>query len=470
MNFKITGRFILTVVIITIIVIVINISVGIGFLINGLTNNNNEINQITDSSPKDFTGEFNKYLMIDQDRVYIHEDGKKILESEDIWIQVLNREGNEVYNYNKPVDVKKNYSPMELIHAYKYSLSESMSTIFIGEKEFDDINYSYIIGFPFEKIKRNVISYDIYKLVECIKKGTYIILLIDITIALIFGYLFSKGLTKPLVGIINYIEILSRGECDLYREEKGVYKKVYKTINNLSEKLRSNEATRRDLDKIREEWISNISHDIKTPLVSIKGYAEILANEEYDFTDKEIKEYGGIIESKSNYIKELIDDLNLSTRLKNKFINLNFEEVNIVSLVREVVIDVLNNINTNNVNIEFIPERDIIEKNIDRILIKRVINNILYNSIVHNNEDVSIVVRIEKRENIHIFVSDDGKGIEEKEIKHIFDRYYRGTNTGTKHKGSGLGMAIAKDIVEAHNGSINIKSQSGVGTELEIIL
>lgn len=64
----------------------------------------------------------------------------------------------------------------------------------------------------------------------------------------------------------------------------------------------------------------------------------------------------------------------------------------------------------------------------------------------------------------------DGNGIEEKEIKHIFDRYYRGTNTGTKHKGSGLGMAIAKDIVEAHNGTINIKSQSGVGTELEIIL
>ena len=77
---------------------------------------------------------------------------------------------------------------------------------------------------------------------------------------------------------------------------------------------------------------------------------------------------------------------------------------------------------------------------------------------------------LEKKENIHIFISDNGKGIEEKEIKHIFDRYYRGTNTGVKHKGSGLGMAIAKDIIEAHNGSINIKSQSGVGTEIEIIL
>lgn len=470
MNLKITGRFILTVVLITIIVIIINISVGIGFIINGVINKDDAISEITDSSPEDFTSEFNKYLMINQDAVYIHEDGKEILENEDIWLQVLNEEGNEVYNYNKPVDVKKSYTPMELVHAYKYSLSESMSTIFIGEKNFDDINYSYIIGFPFEKIKRNVISYDIYKLVDSIRKGTCIILLIDIPIALIFGYLFSKGLTKPLVGIINDVEILSEGECDLQREEKGVYRQVYKTINNLSTKLRSNEEARRNLDRIREEWISNISHDIKTPLVSIKGYAEILANEEYNFTDKETREYGKIIESNSNYIKELIDDLNLSTRLKNKSLNLDFKNINIVSLVRGVVIDILNNYNTNNVNIEFIAEKEIIEKKIDEVLIKRVINNILYNSIVHNNEDVSIEVKVEKKENIHIFIIDNGKGIEEKEIKRIFDRYYRGTNTGTKYEGSGLGMAIARDIVKAHNGFINIKSQLGVGTEIEIIL
>ncbi|ABR47868.1 integral membrane sensor signal transduction histidine kinase [Alkaliphilus metalliredigens QYMF] len=467
MNFKITGRFILTVVFITIIVIIINLSVGIGFIVNRVINSNGEI---TDSSPENFTREFNKYLMTNQGVVYIHEDGKKILEDEDIWLQVLNEDGNELYNYNKPVDVKESYTPMEMVHAYKYALSESMSTIFIGEKVFDDINYSYILGFPFEKIKRSVISYDIYKVVESIRKGIYIILLIDIPIVLIFGYLFSRRLTKPLIGIINDVEVLSEGEYNLQREEKGVYKQVYRTINNLSAKLRSNEKERRNLDRMREEWILNISHDIKTPLVSIKGYAEILSNEEYNFTDDEIREYGKIIDNKSNYIKELIDDLNLSTRLKNKSLNLDFKNINIVSLVRGVVIDILNNPNTNNVNIEFIVEREIIEKKVDKVLIKRVINNILYNSIVHNNEDVSIEVKVEKKENIHIFIIDNGKGIDDAEIKRIFDRYYRGTNTGAKHKGSGLGMAIARDIVTAHNGSIKIKSQLGEGTEIEVIL
>lgn len=470
MNLKITGRFILTVVLITIIIIIINIIVGIGFIINGVINEDDAISEVTDFSPEDFTSEFSKYLMIDQEGVYTNEDGKQILENEDLWLQVLDESGNEIYNYNKPVDVRESYSPMELVHAYKYSLSESMSTIFISEKGFEDTNYSYIIGFPFEKIKRNVISYDIHELVDSIRKGSFIILLIDIPIALIFGYLFSRRLTKPLVGIINDVEILSEGEYDLQREEKGVYKQVYKTVNNLSTKLKDNEEARKNLDRMREEWISNISHDIKTPLVSIKGYAEILANEEYNFTEKEMREYGKIIDSKSNYIKELIDDLNLSTRLKNKSLTLDFKNINIVSLVRGVVIDILNNPNTGNVNIEFMAERECVAKEIDEVLIKRVITNILHNSIIHSNENVSIEVKVEKKENIHISIIDNGKGIKDSEIKHIFERYYRGTNTGTKRKGSGLGMAIARDIVEAHNGSIKIKSQLGVGTEIEIIL
>lgn len=160
------------------------------------------------------------------------------------------------------------------------------------------------------------------------------------------------------------------------RKEKRICKEVYKNINNLSEQLKSNEEERKRLDNIREDWISNISHDIKTPLVSIKGYAEILADGKYGFGAGEIKEYSKIIESKSNYIKELIDDLNLSTRLKNKTLNLNLEITNIVSLIREVIIDILNNPKTKDVNIDFVASSELIENNIDEVLIKRVITNL----------------------------------------------------------------------------------------------
>lgn len=470
MNLKITSRFIITVALVTIIVIFINISLGIFFAFNKVRNNVDIVNDVSYFSPEDFTSDFNKYLMENKDKIYIHKDGEKILKEEKAWIQVLDGEGNEIYSYQKPVEVKNHYTPVELIQAYKYSLAESMSTIFIAEKRLGDRNYSYIIGFPFERIKRNVISYDIDKLANGIKNGVYMILLIDIPIALLFGYLFSRRLTKPLISIIKDVKSLSEGEYNLQREEKGIYKQIYQNINKLSSKLRSNEEERKNLEKMREEWISNISHDIKTPLVSIKGYAEILSSEEYDFTKVEIREYTKIIEDKSNYIRELIDDLNLSTRLKNNALTLNLNTINIVSLVKGVVIDILNNPKTSNVNIDFSAKREVIEKDVDEILIKRVITNILYNSIVHNDKNISIEVKIEKRDKVHIFISDNGKGIKEEELKYIFERYYRGTNTGKRHKGSGLGMAIAKDIVKAHDGVINIKSQTGIGTEIEIIL
>jgi signal transduction histidine kinase len=470
MNWKITGRFITTVVFVAIIVIIINIIGGAIFIYNRNKSNTHIINGSSYSSPEDFTREFKEYVIENKDKIQVHSDGEKILSEQMAWIQVLDEEGNEVYNYNKPIEVKSHYTPIEIIDAYKYISSDSMSTIFVSEKKLKDRSYSYIIGFPSVKVRRNIISYDISGLGNSLKTGVNTILLIDVFIALFFGYLFSRRLTKPLVDIIKDVKNLSEGQYNLKREEKGIYKEIYYNINNLSSKLRSNEEERKKLDKMREEWISNISHDIKTPLVSVKGYAEALSSEEYDYSKEEVREYSKIIEEKSNYIKDLIDDLNLSTRLKNKVLHLNFKNTNIVSLVRGVVIDILNNPQTSNVNIEFSAIREVIEKDIDEILIKRVITNILYNAIVHNNEKVDIEVKVEKKDRIHIFIIDNGKGIKEEELKYIFERYYRGTNTGKKHKGSGLGMAIAKDIVEAHNGVINVESEVGKGTKIEIIL
>lgn len=123
------------------------------------------------------------------------------------------------------------------------------------------------------------------------------------------------------------IKKLENEEYDLYYEAKGMYNDLYYSLNNLSDRLQENKRNRKKLDNMREEWISNISHDIKTPLASIQGYAEIIKDEDYDFTKEEIGEYAEIIENKSKYIKELVEDLNLSTRLKNNTLTLNKEKL-----------------------------------------------------------------------------------------------------------------------------------------------
>ena len=105
---------------------------------------------------------------------------------------------------------------------------------------------------------------------------------------------------------------------------------------------------------------------------------------------------------------------------------------------------------------------------VDDILFRRAINNLIYNAIVHNDEHVTIDVSVEQNEQIYIKIADNGKGIKEEELDRIFDRYYRGTNTGEAHKGSGLGMAISKDIIKAHDGELAISSVIGHGTTIDI--
>lgn len=148
---------------------------------------------------------------------------------------------------------------------------------------------------------------------------------------------------------------------------------------------------------MKEEWISNISHDIKTPLASILGYAEMMKDAEYYFSLEEMMEYAEIIESKSLYIKEVIEDLNLTTRLKSKELTLNTKTINMVTLLRNMVIDILNDAKYADRHIEFQCNQETILSDVDEILIRRAVNNLIYNAIVHNDNNVKIVVRIEKR-------------------------------------------------------------------------
>ncbi len=93
---------------------------------------------------------------------------------------------------------------------------------------------------------------------------------------------------------------------------------------------------------MREEWISNISHDLKTPLSSIKGYAEILANEDYKISEDEIINYSNIILNKTDYMEEMIEELRLNEKLKNNVLNLNKTKGNLTKFLREIIIEILN--------------------------------------------------------------------------------------------------------------------------------
>lgn len=469
MKWKLTLRYVLSIAFVAIFVVILNIVALISLTFYSASQNQDK--DIARNGAGYYVRKFEQYINVDENNnLILNEDGKKSLDKNGLWIQVLDEDSKEVYSYKKPEDVNTKHTPIELINGYKYSSGfGGSSDILAGEKKFKNESYTYLIGFPMAYITKYIFIMENDKLVEYIKIAINSIIIIDFLIAVIFGYIFSKGLTRPVKKIITGVDDLADGNYDVYYKEKGVYSKVFGKLNSLSDILKSSEIERVKIEKMREDWIANISHDIKTPLSSIKGYAEVLS-EDYDFTSEEISEFANIINSKADYIKELVDDLNLTMRLKNSNSIINKEEVNLNSLVKNSVIDIFNDPRYSDRDIEFIDSEKVIKKPLDKTLMKRVINNLIYNALVHNNEDISISVKVFEDEKAHIIIKDNGKGIGEDELKYIFERYYRGTNTGEAHKGSGLGMAIAKEIIVAHGGDIQIRSELSKGTEIEITL
>lgn len=468
MKWKITLRYVVSIICVVMIVTILNIIGIIGVMVS----NKSKSQEIPQA---DFTRAFSKFIKIDGNEVDLSKDGEKILKEKDIWIQILDEDGSQVYSYNTPNKLNEKYTPMELINGYKYAggLPNSGSdNILVSSKKVGDREYTYLLGFRMGEAGKYIITYNNRDLSDTVFKSIWIILFIDLLIALIVGYIFSRRLTKPMKNIIKGVENLEEGKYDIYYKEKGLYVSVYKKLNKLSDTLKSNEIERNKLDKLKQEWIANISHDIKTPLSSIKGYAEILSDEDYDVNREEAKDYGMIINEKSDYIKELVDDLNLTMKLKSSDRVLNKKDENIVRIIKDSVIQILNDPKYSNRDVEFISNKDSVIKSVDSMLFRRVINNLVYNALIHNDDKVQIKVEVKyiNEDETIINIQDNGKGIEKKDLERIFDRYYRGTNTGEVHKGSGLGMAIAKDIISAHGFDVELTSKVGKGTKIKIII
>lgn len=283
---------------------------------------------------------------------------------------------------------------------------------------------------------------------------------------LLFAYIVARYMSKPVVMIIEHINKLKQGQYKQVQEEKGIYAEVYTNLNQLSHQLEDISVQRKRLDTMRAEWIINISHDLKTPLSSIKGYSEVIGNRDYKITPQEMYQYAEVIQSKSNYIEKMIDDLKLTYQLKNALLPIHKTTVDIVNLTREIIIEFMNMPHYENRLIEFdCPQEEIIIE-VDQGLIQRATVNLLNNALIHTDSKTLIQVCIKQTSGYNIVtIEDNGEGINKSDLPHIFDRYFRGTNTDPK-SGSGLGMAIVKEIIVAHGGEIAVESIEGNGTKI----
>lgn len=457
MRWKLTGRFLMAILCTVFCVILVNALIALAFYAHYSSGKEYP------ASATDFTRTLARYITVTDGEPVISDKGIAALEERNAWLQFLDDNGNVIGNALAPTTAPVHYTPVELVHAYKYR-DENHVSIFVAEH--NDI--MYLVGIQDRNLSKIIITSNTSSITQFTAQLALIMIIVDLLIAIIIGFIFSSFLTKPIYRMIERIRMLkNRNFAVDSKESRGLYRSIFHNLDDVAESLKLQEEERRKLEQMRNEWVSNVSHDMKTPLAAIQGYAELLQS---NIPVSEQTEYAEIIEKKSVYMRELLDDFTLTMRLRQQEMPLQLVDTNIVSFVRELVIDVLNDATFSERNITFNASIDKLTKCIDTHLMKRALLNFIYNALVHNEEEVILEISVEEVAGAAVIhIRDNGKGIAKADLPQVFERYYRGTNT-ENIKGTGLGMAIARDIIQAHGGIVELVSELGAGTSVIVRL
>ena len=226
-------------------------------------------------------------------------------------------------------------------------------------------------------------------------------------------------------------------------------------------------------DLMLQEVVANISHDLKTPLTAIRGYAQGILDGVASTPDR-LNKYIVTIRNKANDMASLVDELSFFSQICQGSLQYHWTHVNALDYVSSCISEVALDLEMKKISLLFrssvSPDCSIC---IDTEKMKRVINNIIGNASKYIDTDMGVIyVNIEDSgENLIIYITDNGVGIAKEELPLIFERFYRtdssrNSNTG----GSGLGLSIASKIMEDHGGTIQAESEMGIGTRIKLLI
>ena len=225
-----------------------------------------------------------------------------------------------------------------------------------------------------------------------------------------------------------------------------------------------------EFSKLRSQFVANVSHEMRTPLTSIKGYIETLL--ENDTVDKELnKRYLLKADEEVDRLSFLIEDvLDLSNIEYRRNILLK-QEFNIVDIIKDCIKSLVFLTEKNDAKIVFNPDNDAIKMRTDEELFRQLVRNMIENAIFHGGKGTELNIELENSTSeLILSFYDNGAGIEKSDQPFVFQRFYRGANPiSSKKIGSGLGLAIVKHIVELHGGTIELTSTPGIDTRFKII-
>lgn len=383
----------------------------------------------------------------------------EMIRSNGMWVQLVNESGEVIYNCNKPEDINNYYSIKDIAILSKSYLKDY--PVFLWESKENLV----ILGYSKNTVQKyNLVIPSNTKNAE---PAIYIyIISLNIIILIILSIGLTRVLNKPLNSLIKGIFSLKE-EKKTGLKEKGIYKDLAKSINETSGLIIDKNNKIKLRNNAIENWITAVSHDVRTPLSMILGYSAMI--EEDDTLPEEVRSEAKIITENSLRLRELITNLNLATSLQYNMQPLTLSIVRLSNIAREAMASCINSGILQNYSTDIIIEDENITVMVDKSLILRAVINIITNSAKHNKEGSSITVTVPKvaADSIYasIVISDTGSGVSQEKIDKINKADYFYTQVNQKY---GLGLIIVRSIIDAHHGKFIIENRKDKGVTVTL--
>lgn len=375
-------------------------------------------------------------------------------------VEIYNIDGERIYSYaSMPMMMGRAVEKQEV---FMETIKGEMS---VRQAKHNRLNSNILlvgipVGKPQEVSGVMIISAPLASIKEAetiIKEQLMIVTVILILISLILTYFFSRAFTRPILKINEAAARMAGGNLSIKvdvdsRDELGM---LACTINNLSVQLQR-------IEQLRKELIANVSHEFRTPLSLIKGYAETIRDVSGDIPDKRERQLEIILEE-ADRLRNMVDDILNLSQMQSEYFKLDMRPFDVAAISRNIADRFSFMSEDRGISLEVRIEKESVVVLGEELGIEQVLYNFVNNACNHTAAGGRIGIEIiENVDNVRIEVSDNGEGISEEELPYIWERFYKASKSG---KGTGLGLAIAKRILEAHGCSYGVESELDAGTK-----
>jgi signal transduction histidine kinase len=404
-------------------------------------------------SPWDMADHAAAALLLTDEGYSISADVMAELEEENAWAVLIDNDTRQVVwrTAHLPDNIPMQYTLSDIAELTRGYVNGYPA--FTGEAQ----SGLLVLGFPKDRFwKHTRASWD-YSFIADLPKNLLIILVINIALIFLIYAAVDSKLLRSIKPITNGIQNLSNGS-PVCLKENGVLSELAEKINKTSEILQMQAEQLRKKETARANWIAGVSHDVRTPLSMIMGYAGQLETSK-NLSEIERKK-ASVIVRQSSRMKDLINDLNLASKLEYNMQPLTMKPENAISIIRQVIVDFMNTNIDDKFPIEW-KTADTLSAcfiNADKDLLKRAVSNLIQNSINHNENGCVIYASVDdSNDTCKICIEDNGIGAFDEQIDRLnHTPHYMICDTNTAEQRHGLGLLIVKQIIEGHDGEIVI--------------